>query len=432
MKTIFFGLFMMPMLVIASSLGDASAICSSSAGGASLCAGSDFSATLDKKNYQSNDFPIISISGAPNKVLSVRVLDSSFLPILSDKVILGENGKTKYSFGLSKFSFSKYQIQISDGISIIKLDFSVGTSSNPLPKNTVPPKTNQASLLIYTNVSWEATIQTSSDDIHIKGNTDTKYTFSCPDDDTYNITIQSPSRKGNGIQLWTVANLMQDGKMLDVGENHLANGHLTLSGKCHVSQFPLSNNGLIYFTTDRSSYRPGDTIQVSGYVLPYIQRQMYVLTCTIQNSQGMTIQTVSTGFLTLNTFNFNIVTRGGLWKTDTYKITLELDKSTAETKIVLTSNVKKQSGISQSANILPASFKIIVKDWVAGKTSDEKFIQTVKTMIKDGTLRIPYYNSPATSTQTLLSWIKSNANLWLNGKMSDDDFANVLKILNIG
>lgn len=37
-----------------------------------------------------------------------------------------------------------------------------------------------------------------------------------------------------------------------------------------------------------------------------------------------------------------------------------------------------------------------------------------------------------TSIQTLLSWIKSNANLWLNGKMSDDDFANVLKILNIG
>ena len=418
------------MIVIASSLGNASAICSN-AGGASLCAGSDFSATLDKKNYQSNDFPIISISGAPNKVLSVRVLDSSFLPILSDKVIVGDNGKTKYSFGLSKFSFSKYQIQISDGISIIKLDFSVGTSSNPSPKNAAP-RTSQASLLIYTNVSWEATIQTSSDNISIKGNTDTKYSFACPDDDTYNITIQSPSRKGNGIQLWTVANLMQDGKMLDVGENHLANGYLTLSGKCHVSQFPLSNNGLIYFTTDRTSYSPGDTIQVSGYILPYMQRQLYVLTCSVQNSQGMTVHTASTGFLTLNTFNFNIVTRGGLWKTDTYKITLELDKSTAETKIVLTSNTKKQSGISQSANLLPASFKIIVKDWVAGKTSDEKFIQTVKTMINDGTLRIPYYNSPATSTQTLLSWIKSNANLWLNGKMSDDDFANVLKMLNIG
>ena len=430
MKTIQFGLFLIPLIVIASSLGNASAICSSGAGGASLCAGSDFGATLDKKNYQSDDFPMISISGVPNKILSVRVLDSSSLPIISDKVIVGENGKTKYSFGLSKFSFSKYQVQISDGISIIKLDFSVGTNSNPLPKNTTP-KTNQASLLIYTNVSWEATIQTSSDDISIKGNTDTKYSFACPDGDTYNITIQSPSRKGNGVQLWTVANLMQDGKMLDVGENHLANGHLTLSGKCHVSQFPLSNNGLIYFTTDKSSYRLGDTIQVSGYILPYIQRQMYVLTCTVQNSQGMTIHTASTGFWTLNTFNFNIVTRGGLWKPDTYKITLELDKSTVETKIVLTSNTKKQSGISQSTNILPASFKIIVKDWVIGKTSDEQFVQTVKDMIKEGTLKIPYYNSPSTSTQTLLSWIKSNANLWLNGKISNDDFANVLKMLNI-
>ena len=136
--------------------------------------------------------------------------------------------------------------------------------------------------------------------------------------------------------------------------------------------------------------------------------------------------------MTLNTFGFNIVTRGGLWKPDTYKITLELAKSTAETKIILTSNTKKQSGISQSSNIIPVSFKTIVKDWVGGKTSDDKFIQTVQSMIKQGTLKIPYYNSPATSTQTLLSWIKSNADLWLNGKMSDDDFANILKYLNLG
>ena len=429
MKDILFALLIIPILIIASSLGNASAICSTSTGGASLCAGSNFSASLDKKNYQSNDFPLVLISGPPDKILSVKVLDSTSLQKISDKVILGQDGKTNYSFGVSTFSYGKYQIQVSDGISIIKLDFSVGESSNKLSKST-SPSTNQASLLIYTNVSWQATIQTSSQSISIKGNTDTKYSFTCADDDTYNITIQSPSRKGNGIQLWTVANLMQDGKMLDVGENHLANGQLTLSGKCHVSQFPLSNNGLIYFTTDRSSYHPGDMIQVSGYILPYMQRQLYVLTCTVQNSQGMTIQTQSTGFLTLNTFNFNIVTRGGMWKPDTYKITLELAKSTVETKVVLASNTIKQSGISKSTNIIPASFKIIAKDWVQGKTNNEKFIQTVQDMIKQGTLKIPYYNSPVTSTQSLLSWIKSNTILWMNGKMSDDDFANVLKYLN--
>lgn len=431
LKNILLSLFLILMLVIASSLGNASAICASGAGGSSLCAGSDFGATLDKTNYQSSDFPMITISGAPSKVLSVKVLDSSLLPLVSDKVTIAENGITKYSFGLSKFSFSTYQVQISDGISIIKLDFSVGSSSNPLQKNTAHG-TNQATLLIYTNVSWEATIQTSSENISIKGNTDTKYAFACTGDDTYNITIQSPSRKGNGIELWTVANLMQDGQMLNVGENHLANGQLTLTGKCHVSHFPLSNNGLIYLTTDKTYYRPGDTIQVSGYILPYMQRQLYVLTCTVQNSKGMTVNTASTGFLTLNTFDFNIVTRGGLWKPDTYKITLELAKSTVETKIVLATNPQKQSGTSPSANVIPSSFKITVKDWVAGKTSDEKFIQTVKTMSKNGTLKIPYYNSPQTSTQALLSWIKSSANLWLNGKMSDDDFSNVLKKLNIG
>ncbi|MDE1769997.1 MAG: hypothetical protein KGI28_05535 [Thaumarchaeota archaeon] len=431
MKAVLFGLFIIPILILTSILGNTHAVCSTGASGSSLCAGPDFSATLDKTNYQSNDFPLITISGPADKVLSVKVLDSASLQMLSDTVIMGENGKMTYSFGLSKFSFSKYQVQVSDGISIIKLNFSVGESSKQLPKSA-SPRTDQAYLMIYTNVSWQATIQTSSDNISINGNTDTKYSFTCADDDTYNITIQSPSRKGNGIQLWTVANLMQDGKMLDVGENHVANGQLTLSGKCHVSQFPLSNNGLIYFTTDRTSYRPGDMIQVSGYILPYMQRQQYVLTCTVQNSQGMAVQTDSTGFMTLNTFGFNIVTRGGLWKPDTYKITLELAKSTAETKVMLTSIAQKQFGTSQSTNIIPASFKIIAKDWVAGKTSDDKFIQTVQGMIKQGILKIPYYNAPATSTQTLLSWIKSSTNLWLNGKMSDDDFANVLKHLNLG
>jgi hypothetical protein len=144
----------------------------------------------------------------------------------------------------------------------------------------------------------------------------------------------------------------------------------------------------------------------------------------------MTIHTASTGFMTLNTFGFNINTRGGLWKPDKYKITLELDKSTAETEVLITSNTKKQPSKFQSTNILPTSFKIIAKDWVDGKTSDEKFIQTVKGMMKQGTLKIPYYNSPATSTESILSWIKSTTIFWLDGKMSDDDFANVLKYLN--
>ena len=38
-----------------------------------------------------------------------------------------------------------------------------------------------------------------------------------------------------------------------------------------------------------------------------------------------------------------------------------------------------------SANILPTSFKTIVKDWVGGKTRDEKFIQTIQNMIKQDT-----------------------------------------------
>jgi len=423
-------LLVIPTLLLLGVLENASAMCSTVEKGPSLCSDLTFNATIDKTSYQDYDYPLVTITGTPGHTLGIKIIDSASSTKISDTIEIGPSGKSNYSFAAGSFSYGKYQVQVSDGIGTVKLDFSIGTVSKSVQKS-IKPDLNMATLLVYTNVPWQATIQTSSDTISINGITDTKYPFTCNDVDSYNVTMQSSPTTGNGLPLWTVANVMQDGKMLDVAENHLANGWLNLTGKCHVAQFPLSNNGLIYFTTDKTIFRPGEMIQVSGHVSQYIKLQFYVLRCYVQNSKGETIQTLSNGFSNLDTFNFNIITRGGLWKPDEYKIILELDptKAKAETRIELTNNVQKQSG-SSSVTIIPLSFKILTKDWVAGKISDANYTKTVQKMVKDGTLKIPHYYSMSANPQEIISWMKSNASLWLNGKMSDQDFANVIKYLN--
>lgn len=415
-------------LVVTVSLVNVSAICSTSPDGTSLCAGADFSATFDKTNSQNADFSRIVISGPEGKILSVKILDSSLLEKITDTVEIGPNGKTTYAFDITKYSYGKYQAQVSDGISIIKLDFSVG----PTTTSTSTTNSDKATLLIYTNVSWKADIQTSSNSTSISGNTAAQYSFTCANNDTYDITIYSPSRHGNGIALWTVANLIQNNQMLNVGVNHLANGEISLSGKCNVAQFPLSNNGMIYFTTDKSVYQYGDPIQISGYVLPdMMYPPAQVLSSTIINSAGQAIKKDSSTFGTINTFYFYVNTHGGLWKPGKYKVVLEIFGSKAESSIVINPPGQKQSNL-QSTKHIPIWFKTTAKNWSQGKISDDEFMQAVQYLTKQGILNIPYYNSPATSTQSLLSWIRTSASSWSDGKITDDEFLNALKQFNFG
>ncbi|HMK32594.1 MAG TPA: hypothetical protein VK431_03105, partial [Nitrosopumilaceae archaeon] len=141
---------------------------------------------------------------------------------------------------------------------------------------------SNATLLIYTDVPWQGTLSTSTNSTMLSGNSaDSQYSFACNYNDTYFITLGSAGRTETARGIWTVANVIQDGKMLDIGVNRLANGRLNLSGQCHTAQFPMSNTGMVSFTTDKTIYQYGDTIQISGVVLPDLQRSFYVLTSTI-------------------------------------------------------------------------------------------------------------------------------------------------------
>ena len=415
-------------LIAGSCLSNAFGVCTQSSNGARMCAGSDFDATMDKSIYTSTEFPVVLMSGAPGKVLSLTVLDTLSQQKVVDIIQIGPNGTARYSFGITTYSYGKYYVEVSDGISTINLDFSVGATSSQ-ENNTQLQNADQATLLIYTNVPWKGSIGTLSNSTLLNGITDTRYSFTCNYDDKYLVTLQSAGYAGRGVSIWTVADLIQGGKMLDMQVNQFANGIITLSGQCHVAKFPMSNTGLVSFTTDKTNYRYGEPIQISGYILPELQRS-YVLSSTILNSDGMAIRKDSTAFGTLNTFTFYVPTSGGLWKPGEYRILVEIDKSVAQTDITIYPVDQKQSDATKSGNYIPPWVKNIAKWWGQGKVSDLEFKQTIQYLIQQGIIKVPYFYSPNISTQSLLGWMKSSAISWGSGHMSDDEFVNVLKYLN--
>jgi hypothetical protein len=288
--------------------------------------------------------------------------------------------------------------------------------------------TNTATLLIYTDVPWQGILGTSSNSTSINGNTDAQYSFACNEGDTYSITLASGGSTGRGIGIWTVANLIQNDKMIDMAVNRVANGAINLSGECNVAKGSMSNNGLVSFTTDKTVYQYGQPIRVSGEILQDL-RVNYVLSITVLNSDGLVMKKDSTIFAMDNIFQDYITAKGGLWKPGNYKILVQIANSVAKTNITIVSI--QQGQVMVPEHHLPNWFKNTAKWWSEGRVSDTEFVQSVQYLIQQGTLNIPIYYSKSMTTQTLLPWLRNNAGLWANGKMSDDEFVKALQYLNI-
>ncbi|MGB6785525.1 MAG: hypothetical protein WBE60_06570 [Nitrosotalea sp.] len=300
--------------------------------------------------------------------------------------------------------------------------------STGIPNVFAQSITNVATLLIYTDVPWQWNIGTSSNSTSINGNTYAQYSFVCNYNDTYSITLQSAESTGRGIGIWTVANLIQDDKMIDMAVNRVANGIINLSGQCHVAKFSMANNGMVSFSTDKTTYQYGEPIRISGETLPDFQRN-YVLSITILNSDGLIMKRDST-LVRDNIFQDYVTAHGGLWKPGKYKIQVQIANSMAETDITINS-VQQGQSTTTSENHIPSWIKNTAKWWSDGSISNSEFIQTIQYLIQQGTLKIPNYYSNSITTQSLLPWIKNNAALWANGQISDDDFVKVLQYLNI-
>lgn len=293
-----------------------------------------------------------------------------------------------------------------------------------------PQGADKATLRIYANVPWNGQIETSTNSTTISNFTAySSYSFDCAYNDNYNITVQSAGNSESGFGVWTVADLVQDNKMLNVGVNTVGNGIIDISGKCHLSHYPMSYNGMVSFTTDKTAYRYGEPVQISGIILPNLEKD-YVLSSTILSPNGLIMEKDSALCWNTDTFYFYVHAYGGLWKPGNYTILVDIAKSTAESVITINPALQNQSSI-QSGTVIPAWVKNTAKLWTEGKITDDQFMQSVQYLVSQKIIMVPYFPLSNISSQSLLSWVKESAGAWANGQLSDDQFVNVLKYMNL-
>ena len=85
---------------------------------------------------------------------------------------------------------------------------------------------------------------------------------------------------------------------------------------------------------------------------------------------------------------------------------------------------------TSSKPFVPAWIKDVAKFWIDDKIDDSGFVQVIEYLVQQGIITIPYAEAPeGESSAEIPIWIKTSAEFWVNGKTSDDEFATALEWL---
>lgn len=78
---------------------------------------------------------------------------------------------------------------------------------------------------------------------------------------------------------------------------------------------------------------------------------------------------------------------------------------------------------------IPEWFKIPTGFWLDGKISDDEYVASIETLMRQGLLHIPAAKATGDSIQDVPAWVKQNSQKWTDGKISDDEFSICLQWL---
>ena len=85
---------------------------------------------------------------------------------------------------------------------------------------------------------------------------------------------------------------------------------------------------------------------------------------------------------------------------------------------------------TSSKTFVPAWIKDVAKFWIDDKIDDSGFVQVIEYLVQQGIITIPYAEAPeGEASAEIPIWIKTSAEFWVNGKTSDDEFATALEWL---
>lgn len=89
-----------------------------------------------------------------------------------------------------------------------------------------------------------------------------------------------------------------------------------------------------------------------------------------------------------------------------------------------TTNSTEFSLIDSEIIVIPYWIKGFARYWLDGAISDNEFAKTIEFLIKEGIILIPETQSQEKNTEVEIpEWVKTNTKWWIEGKISDNEYA---------
>lgn len=339
------------------------------------------------------------------------------------------------------------------------------TISFPLDSFAQTAGSGDTTLLVYSNTAWQGTAGTNTSSSSVNGDGNNKSTFNCDLGDTFTVSIQMTGTNG-----YLVINIIQDGKILNKGVTRTTHGTITLSGKCHVPKFSMSDTAIVSIATDKPVYHRNDQIIVSGTVLPELKSSS--VNIKVLNPDGAQIFTDTKSFGFDNVYKDLINVQGSLWKNGNFKLIVECQTSIAEVDFTVEDNAQKGNSMVGAYTIGAAKSQYQIGDPItisgvmayntehlAKITITDQYYNTLDTITITPETRSyavsldnAKYQKAGTYHVTLItpdngggvafssfeitgknskipSWIKNNANWWANGTIGDDEFVKGIQYM---
>ena len=179
-------------------------------------------------------------------------------------------------------------------------------------------------------------------------------------------------------------------------------------------------------TLDKTSYKHGDKVTISGWV-----------NYNEEPTSDVLLRIIATNPLEVKIFDEYVTS--GSDGTFSAEIPITKNAETGNYSVEVISQcreVHREICTHQSETIsisigndpnqtkkIPDWIKNVAEFWIRGDIDDEGFVQLIEYLVKEEIISIPYAETPKGDSATQIpSWIKTNTEFWIAGDISDDEF----------
>lgn len=204
--------------------------------------------------------------------------------------------------------------------------------------------------------------------------------------------------------------------------------HPWMTGKIDVGTAYLGVSPDFNIETDKEAYSDGDKIRVSGIVNNTYQ--ITPVTIQIFDNERNMIYMNKTNVLPDHSFFYELITSSSIFKSvGDYKIKSLYGFPSTITDVNISFNGPQSSSNTTNVHHIQQWIKNNARLWNENKISDNDFTSGIQFLIKKGYLSMHASNPSEINTNIIPIWIKDNISGWADGTYYDDEFISCISYL---